>query len=199
MHALPDGWSRISSSLIYDDPKAAIDWLCKAFGFEVRLIVETPDGSVMHSELVYGDGVIMVSGAKSRPFFRSPTAAGGNTQSIMVIVDDADAHCAQARKHGAEISQELSVSDYGPEYWADRVSRRGRLRRPPLVVRAAHPHRQRELEQGAREDRSQLAQVKFTRNANANETVDVNVTESDLVGYRSGSESRTPTPPRSRP
>jgi uncharacterized glyoxalase superfamily protein PhnB len=121
MHALPDGWPRISSSLIYDDPKAAIDWLCKAFGFEVRLIVETPDGSIVHSELVYGDGVIMVGGAKSRPFFRSPATAGGNTQSIMVLVDDVDAHCAQARKHGAEISQEPSVSDYGPEYWADRV------------------------------------------------------------------------------
>jgi uncharacterized glyoxalase superfamily protein PhnB len=95
--------------------------LCKAFGFEVRLVVEDPSGGVVHSELVYGDGVIMVGDANKRPHFRSPAAVGGgNTQSIMVYVDDVDAHCAHARKHGARIFTEPTVSDYGPDYWADR-------------------------------------------------------------------------------
>lgn len=121
MHALPDGWPRISSSIVYDDPRAAIDWLCKAFGFEIRLLVETGDGKLAHTELVYGDGVIMVAAASdARPHFRSPQKAGGNTQSLMVYVDDIDAHCARAVEHGAKLFQELKVSDYGDDYWSDR-------------------------------------------------------------------------------
>ena len=50
----------------------------------------------------------------------SPLTALGNTQSLMVYVDDVDAHCEQARKHGAKIVDEPSVHDYGKEYWSDR-------------------------------------------------------------------------------
>jgi uncharacterized glyoxalase superfamily protein PhnB len=119
MKALPDGWPRISSCLFYDDARAAIDWLCRAFDFELRLLVETGDGAVRHSELVYGDGVIMVAQAGASRGV-GPKAAGGNTQSLMVHVDDIDAHCKKAREHGATIVTEPKVSDYGDEYWTDR-------------------------------------------------------------------------------
>src|SRR5262245_41290233 len=33
----PAGWPRVSPALFYDDADAAIAWLCKTFGFEVRL------------------------------------------------------------------------------------------------------------------------------------------------------------------
>lgn len=120
MKPAPDGWPRISVELVYDDAKAAIDWLCKAFGFEVRLLVETGDGAVAHSELVFGDGVVMVSQAGSRPYRRSPRAVGGCTQSLGVYVDDLDAHCERARAAGAVIDAEPRVSDYGGDYWSDR-------------------------------------------------------------------------------
>lgn len=120
MKATPDGWPRISASLIYDDARAAIDWLCKVFGFELRLLVETGDGKVAHSELVYGDGMIMVAQAGGRPHYISPLKAGGTTQDLMVFVDDVETHCAKARAAGATISVELMTSDYGEEYWSDR-------------------------------------------------------------------------------
>src|SRR5690242_13371437 len=113
MKALPDGWPRISASLFYDDAHGAIEWLCKAFGFELRLLGETGDGAVAHSELIYGDGVIMIAQAESRANRRSPNAAGGVTGALMVYVDDVDAHCAKARAAGATISTEPMVSDYG--------------------------------------------------------------------------------------
>jgi len=69
---------------------------------------------------VYGDGLIMVGQVGARRHMRSPRAAGGNTQSVMVIVDDVEAHCKSALAAGATLFQELSVSDYGPEYWSDR-------------------------------------------------------------------------------
>ena len=121
MNPPPRGWPRISSALIYDDPRAAIDWLCKAFGFEVQLKVEGDGGTIEHSELTYGGGLIMVGGPKAKfPQYQSPRAVNGrNTQSLMVYVDDVQAHCKQARAAGAVITDEPSTHDYGEEYWAD--------------------------------------------------------------------------------
>ena len=61
MKPTPPGWPRISSALFYDDAGQAIDWLCRAFGFEVRLRVEGDGGRIEHSELEYEGGLIMVS------------------------------------------------------------------------------------------------------------------------------------------
>ena len=127
MKATPSGWPRISSSVYCRDPAAMIDWLCRAFGFVVRLKVEGEGGRIEHSELTYGEGLIMVGGERTGSAsrwgvdMRSPRAAGCNTQGLMVFVDDVDAHCAQARAAGARIVDEPSVHDYGEEYWADRA------------------------------------------------------------------------------
>jgi len=129
MDPLPSQWPRISSALFYDDAAAAIDWIVKAFGFEVRLRVEGDGGEIVHSELVYGDGVIMVSNARSKAHpeithCRSPRAiGGGNTQSLCVVVDDPDAHCARARAAGAKIGMEPRTDDYGEEHGAHRCYR----------------------------------------------------------------------------
>jgi uncharacterized glyoxalase superfamily protein PhnB len=71
--------------------------------------------------------VIMVAQERSddqrpwRGLMKSPqSAAGANTQTLMVYVDDADAHCAHARSRGARIVDEPSTHDYGADYWADR-------------------------------------------------------------------------------
>ena len=124
MKPTPPGWPRISSALYYDDARGAIDWLGRAFGFELRLLVEGDGGRVEHSELVFGEGVIMVGDAQKRerqPDRRSPREiGGGNTQNMMVYVDDVEAHCKRARDAGAAIVQELETHDYGAEYWTDR-------------------------------------------------------------------------------
>ena len=123
MKPTPPGWPRIASSLYYDDAAKAIDFLCRAFGFEVRLKVEGDGGRIEHSELVYGDGVVMVSSEKQEKFpkHRAPANAGGaNTQNMMVYVDDVEAHCKRAREAGAKIITEPETHDYGEEYWTDR-------------------------------------------------------------------------------
>ncbi len=56
----PEGWPRISSAVFYNDASKAIDWLCEVFGFDVRLKVEGEGGRIEHSELVFGEGLIMV-------------------------------------------------------------------------------------------------------------------------------------------
>jgi uncharacterized glyoxalase superfamily protein PhnB len=128
MKPTPPGWPRISSAVFYEDASKAIDWLCDVFGFEVRLKIEADDGKIEHSELTYGEGLIMV-GDVSRAAARERKTAeaspkmidGVNTQSLCVVVDDTDAHCAHARAAGAVILQESTTSDYGADYWVDRT------------------------------------------------------------------------------
>ncbi len=117
----PPGWPRLSSSLFYDDARAAIAFLEAAFGFSTRTCVEGPDGEVQHSELVFGEAVVMV-GSAGGGWMASPGQSGGrNTQALFLSVDDVDAHCARALAAGATLFRPLSDSDYGPEYWADRT------------------------------------------------------------------------------
>lgn len=124
MKKTPPGWPRIASAVFYDDAAGAIDWLCDAFGFRVRMKVEGPGGRIEHSELELGDGLIMVGqtgGERGGTWRRSPKAQDGAcTQSLMAFVDDADAHCAHARAAGATITTEPATSDYGAEHWVDR-------------------------------------------------------------------------------
>ena len=126
MKPTPSGWPRLSSGLLYQDAAAAIDWLCDAFGFSVRLKVEGEKGRIEHSELTYGEALIMV-GQESpdaekawKRTLRSPKSLqGACTQTLMLFVDDARAHCAHARARGARIVDEPATHDYGADYWAD--------------------------------------------------------------------------------
>jgi uncharacterized glyoxalase superfamily protein PhnB len=125
MKAAPAGWPRISTALYFEDAATAIDWLCRAFGFEVRIKVEGADGRIEHSELEFGEGLIMVGDvggkAEKYPWRRSPSQVGGiNTQSLMAYVDDVEAHCQRARAAGARIHAEPTTTDYGEDFWTDR-------------------------------------------------------------------------------
>jgi uncharacterized glyoxalase superfamily protein PhnB len=122
----PKGWPRLCAAVFYDDPKAAIDWLCRAFGFELKLKVEGDDGAIVHSELTFGEGLVMVGSTHGKePYqklFRSPKELGGAmTQTLAFFVDDCDAHYARAIAAGAKTVREPTTTDYGEDYWSDRT------------------------------------------------------------------------------
>ena len=130
MRKPPEGWPRIAPAVFYDDASKAIDWLCRAFGLEVQLKIEGEGGRIEHSELRFGEGLVMVSQSggsserKSPLPGRSPRSVGGvNTQMLAIFVDDADTHCARARAAGATILDPPTTSDYGDDYWSDRTYR----------------------------------------------------------------------------
>jgi len=139
MNPTPSDWPRLSSSVFYQDAAAAIDWLCDAFGFTVRLKVEGDNGRIEHSELTFGEGLIMV-GQESpdserlwKRSMRSPKSLhGAGTQSIMFFVDDAQAHCAHAR---ARRTHRRGARD--PRLWRGLLERLelrcARSGRPPVV------------------------------------------------------------------
>jgi uncharacterized glyoxalase superfamily protein PhnB len=103
-------------ALQYEDAPAAIDFLCRAFGFEKSAVYEGEGGSIDHAQLTLGNGMIMLGSVKETEYGKllvRPREAGGVTMSVYVIVDDADAHFARAKAAGAEITHELVTKDYG--------------------------------------------------------------------------------------
>jgi uncharacterized glyoxalase superfamily protein PhnB len=101
----------------YNDAAAAIAWLCEAFGFEKHLVVPGEDGTIVHAQLVFGNGMVMLGSARASEFDnlqKPPSALGGAvSQSPYIIVDDADKHYARAVAAGAEIVIEIKDEDYG--------------------------------------------------------------------------------------
>jgi uncharacterized glyoxalase superfamily protein PhnB len=102
--------------LWYARPREAIDWLCRALGFEAQMVVADDGEGVIHSELVFGNGAIYVVGP-SHPGHNgaSPLEVGGrNTQQVHLnLAEGLDAHCEQARAAGAVIEREPEDQPYG--------------------------------------------------------------------------------------
>jgi uncharacterized glyoxalase superfamily protein PhnB len=109
--------SPIIPCLLYRDAAAAMKWLCRTFGFEKRVAYEGEDGAVMHAELTYGTGMIMLGTANATPFgklIKQPDEIGRlETQSPYVIVPDIDAIYQRAKAAGAEIVIDIKTESYG--------------------------------------------------------------------------------------
>jgi uncharacterized glyoxalase superfamily protein PhnB len=84
----------------YPDVNEAADWLCAAFGFRRRLVIG--DHRV---QLTYGDGAVVVAQGDGAP--------ADPAHSVMVRIDDADRHHAQAAAAGATIVSPPTDYAYG--------------------------------------------------------------------------------------
>jgi uncharacterized glyoxalase superfamily protein PhnB len=105
--------------LHYRDAPAAIDWLCRAFGFEKQAVYPNEDGTIAHAQLTFGNGMIMLGSVVDKEIgwsrlMKQPDEIGGaETQSAYVIVADADVIYARAKAEGAKIVVEIKNEDYG--------------------------------------------------------------------------------------
>lgn len=114
------GQAVFSPTVVYRDPKAALDWLAKAFGFEVSLLLTDAEGNVAHAEMSFHDCPIGVSGEWAGAQLggarmRSPASLEGQgTQFIWVVLESGlDQHCETARAAGARITEEPADQFYG--------------------------------------------------------------------------------------
>jgi uncharacterized glyoxalase superfamily protein PhnB len=102
--------------LVYPDVRAAVAWLTDAFGFAERLQI----GEDHRSQLRFGDGAVIVADTHGE---RRPPERGQVTHSVHVRVEDAGAHCEQARAHGARIVMEPTDFAYGErQYTAEDLA-----------------------------------------------------------------------------
>lgn len=116
--------STIIPGLRYRDAHAAIDWLCKAFGFEKHAVYENEHGRVMHAQLIHGGGMVMLGDISPDGFGKYMTQPdeihGRETQCACVIVSDCKAHYERAKAAGAEIVEEYVEKEYGGAGYACR-------------------------------------------------------------------------------
>lgn len=104
-------------ALIYRDPKAALTWLGDAFGFEVTMAIDDPDGdpTMGHYEMGFAGGGRVMIGAEWNEWVRSPASSDGHTSAAIhvAVPSDIDGHCERARAAGARILTEPSDQFYG--------------------------------------------------------------------------------------
>lgn len=97
--------------LIYPEVREAVEWLRAAFGFTERLQI----GESHRSQMNVGDGAVILGDVRGD---RRAPRPGEVTQSVMVRVEDVDAHCERARVHGARILEEPRDFEYGERQYA---------------------------------------------------------------------------------
>jgi uncharacterized glyoxalase superfamily protein PhnB len=111
--------STVIPGLRYQDAPAAIEWLCRVFGFTRHLVVPGDGGTIDHAQLAFGNGMIMLGSAGRHgggydALVKTPREVGGvATQGTYVIVEDVDAHYERAVKEGAEIVLDIEDKEYG--------------------------------------------------------------------------------------
>ena len=109
--------SVIIPTMRYKDASKAIDWLCKAFGFEEHLVVPGENGTIAHAQLSFGNAMIMLGSENNNEYsklFRTPKDLDGfNTQSPYIVVEEIDEHYQGAIAAGAEIVLDIKDEDYG--------------------------------------------------------------------------------------
>lgn len=94
--------------LDHADPAKAMEWLENAFGFAAHEVSRNEDGAIVHAEMRYDTGILMISQAQ------------GGGAGLYVAVDDPDAHCERARAAGAEITMGPTDQPYGSREYAAR-------------------------------------------------------------------------------
>jgi uncharacterized glyoxalase superfamily protein PhnB len=104
--------STVIPVLYYPDVRAAVAWLSAAFGFRERVQIGENHRSQMR---VGSDGAVILGDIRHD---RRPPRAGEVTHGVMVRVDDARAHCEQARAHGATVIDELREFEYGERQYS---------------------------------------------------------------------------------
>ncbi len=84
--------------LSYPDVRAAVEWLCRSFGFVERLRIGDH-----RAQLLFGQGSVIVTGQGNGP----------GTSSLLVRVDDINSHYEQAKQAGARIVSPPADYPYG--------------------------------------------------------------------------------------
>ena len=98
--------SVIIPTLRYRDAPTAVEWLCKAFGFEKHLVVAEENGIISHAQLSYGNAMIMLGPLNDKEYSKlmgiPKDLNGFNTQAPYIVVENVDEHYKVAIAAGAD-------------------------------------------------------------------------------------------------
>ena len=104
---------RLVPMLVYRDAPAAIEFLCKSFGFEEKYRLPMPDGRIGHAELEYAGQRVTLSSEYPEMGLVSPEGLPNLHMQLTCYVDDVDAHHAHAEAAGVTILEPVADQFYG--------------------------------------------------------------------------------------
>jgi DNA-binding transcriptional MerR regulator len=108
------------SVVVYADLEAAYTYLVDVFGLGPGSLTCGPDGTAVHGEVQAGDGMIWLHPESAEYGLASPRSVGAATASVVVLVDDVDAHHRHAAARGAEVVYEPVDQPYGYREYSAR-------------------------------------------------------------------------------
>ena len=117
------GRGNIIPTMRYRDASAAVEWLCRAFGFEKHLVVEGAPGTIEHAQLTLAGGMIMLGSERDSELgklVRAPKPGQPLTQSPYIVIEDIDAHYERAKAAGADIVMPIEDQPYGGRLYSAR-------------------------------------------------------------------------------
>jgi PhnB protein len=109
----PPGYHSVTPYLALRGARAAIDFYARAFGAELVLKLDLPDGTIAHAEIRIGDSILMLAEEKAEWGNRSPQSLGGSPVSMMIYVPDVDAAFDRALAAGAARVRPVEDQFYG--------------------------------------------------------------------------------------
>lgn len=109
----PAGYHSVTPYLAVRGAKAAVDFYRRAFGAELVMKLNLPDGSITHAEIRIGDSILMMSEENEQWGNRSPLALGGSPVFLMIYVPDADTAFAKAIAAGCTQVKPVEDQFYG--------------------------------------------------------------------------------------
>jgi uncharacterized glyoxalase superfamily protein PhnB len=107
------GTASVVPELVYADVSEAIQWLCETFGFTE---LWRADGH--RARLAFGNGVVIVADHDPDYGRAVPGASGLRSYSIMVKVENVDAHHDHALGRGARILSPPTDYPYGERQYS---------------------------------------------------------------------------------
>ena len=81
---VPEGYNTVTPYLAVEDASKAIDYYERAFGAELRVKMDTPDGKIGHAELGVGDSLIMLADPMPGSSTIPPKELGGTTAGVFL-------------------------------------------------------------------------------------------------------------------
>jgi uncharacterized glyoxalase superfamily protein PhnB len=111
----------IFPAIRYQDARAAIAWLERAFGFSEHVVVPGPGDSIAHAQLELESNIVMLGSVRDDELrLKTPRELGAGTQGVYVVIGDVDEHCKRARAAGAEVVRGPEDTPYGSREYTAR-------------------------------------------------------------------------------
>ncbi len=109
VHYIPKEHHTVTPYIMVEGVESVMNFLTAAFGAESREVMRAPDGSIMHAQMMVGNSMLMLAGARPPEWPSQPA-------SFYLYLPDCDAAYASALAAGAQSIMEPADQFYGDRH-----------------------------------------------------------------------------------